>query len=115
MPVMITLTYSAAFITFFSVIGPPKVLLAFAGLAQHHPIKDLRAIALISSAGAVVIGVATGLTSPWLLELFHSPCPGGTPPARGSGHQCVGAAVHTGRDADLARLDDPVRSAGLGE
>ncbi|WP_073501058.1 MarC family protein [Actinacidiphila paucisporea] len=72
---MITLTYSAAFITFFSVIGPPKVLLAFAGLAQHHPRGDLRTIALISSAGAVVIGVATGFLSPWLLELFHISTP----------------------------------------
>ncbi|CAG6391296.1 conserved membrane hypothetical protein [Actinacidiphila cocklensis] len=75
MPVMITLTYSAAFVTFFSVIGPPKVLLAFAGLAQHHPRKDLRTIALLSSAGAVVIGVAAGFTSPWLLELFHISTP----------------------------------------
>ncbi|WUH89113.1 MarC family protein [Streptomyces sp. NBC_00433] len=72
---MITLTYSAAFITFFSVIGPPKVLLAFAGLAQHHPSKDLRTIALISSAGAVAIGVAAGFFSPWLLELFHISTP----------------------------------------
>lgn len=75
MPVMISLTYSAAFITFFSVIGPPKVLLAFAGLAQHHPRRDLRVIALVSSAGAVLIGVATGLSSPWLLELFHISTP----------------------------------------
>lgn len=75
MPVMITLTYSAAFITFFSVIGPPKVLLAFAGLAQHHPRHDLRTIALVSSAGAVLIGVATGFSSPWLLEFFHISTP----------------------------------------
>lgn len=75
MPVMITLTYSAAFITFFSVIGPPKVLLAFAGLAQHHPRGDVRTIALMSSAGAVVVGVAAGLTSPWLLKLFHISTP----------------------------------------
>lgn len=75
MPVMITLTYSAAFITFFSVIGPPKVLLAFAGLAQQHPRNDLRTIALVSSAGAAVIGVAAGFTSPWLLELFHISTP----------------------------------------
>ncbi|MFG1810851.1 MarC family protein [Streptomyces sp. NPDC049040] len=72
---MITLTYSAAFITFFSVIGPPKVLLAFAGLAQHHPRRDLRTIALVSSAGAVIIGVAAGFSSPWLLELFHISTP----------------------------------------
>ncbi|NUS12694.1 MAG: MarC family protein [Streptomyces sp.] len=72
---MISLTYSAAFITFFSVVGPPKVLLAFAGLAQHHPRRDLRTIALVSSAGAVVVGVAAGFTSPYLLELFHISTP----------------------------------------
>ncbi|WP_329171991.1 MarC family protein [Streptomyces sp. NBC_01477] len=72
---MITLTYSAALITFFSVIGPPKVLLAFAGLAQNHPSKDVRTMALVSSAGAVVIGTAAGFTSPWLLKLFHISTP----------------------------------------
>lgn len=71
MPGMITLTYSAAFITFFSVIGPPKVLLAFASLAQNHPLGQLRTIALISSGGAVLVGVVAGFTAPWLLELFH--------------------------------------------
>ncbi|SEO08937.1 MarC family protein [Actinacidiphila rubida] len=68
---MITLTFSAAFITFFSVIGPPKVLLAFASLAQNHSRAQLRTIALISSGVAVLVGVVTGFTAPWLLELFH--------------------------------------------
>lgn len=75
MPLMITLTYSAAFITFFSVIGPPKVLLAFAGLARLHSRRELYTIALVSSAGAVLVGVVAGFASPWLLELFHISTP----------------------------------------
>ncbi|MGW9435285.1 MarC family protein [Streptomyces sp. NPDC055607] len=68
-------TFSAAFITFFSVVGPPKVLLSFAGLAQVHPASQLRTIALISSAAAVLVGLLAGITAPWLLDLFHISTP----------------------------------------
>ncbi|MDV9189948.1 MarC family protein [Streptomyces sp. SR27] len=68
-------TFSAAFITFFSVVGPPKVLLSFAGLAQVHPVGQLRTIALISSGAAVLVGLLTGITAPWLLDLFHISTP----------------------------------------
>lgn len=69
------LTYSAAFITFFSVVGPPKVLLAFGGLAQNHPVRELRMIALVSSGAAVLVGLIAGFTAPWLLDLFHISTP----------------------------------------
>ncbi|MEU5902390.1 MarC family protein [Streptomyces venezuelae] len=72
---MTALSYSAAFITFFSVVGPPKVLLAFAGLAQTHPTTELRRIALISSSAAILVGLVTGIASPWLLDLFHISTP----------------------------------------
>ncbi|WP_190155280.1 MarC family protein [Streptomyces litmocidini] len=72
---MNALTFSAAFITFFSVVGPPKVLLAFAGLAQVHDVRQVRTIALISSGAAVLVGLVTGTTSPWLLDLFHISTP----------------------------------------
>ncbi|MEU3606550.1 MarC family protein [Streptomyces sp. NPDC035033] len=68
-------TFSAAFITFFSVVGPPKVLLAFAGLAQVHPLRQLRTIALVASGAAVFVGLVTGGTAPWLLDLFHISTP----------------------------------------
>ncbi|MFF2778655.1 MarC family protein [Streptomyces sp. NPDC058052] len=68
-------TFSAAFITFFSVVGPPKVLLSFAGLAQVHPIRQLRTIALLSSGAAVLVGLVAGITAPWLLDLFHISTP----------------------------------------
>ncbi|WP_318208385.1 MULTISPECIES: MarC family protein [unclassified Streptomyces] len=68
-------SYSAAFITFFSVVGPPKVLLAFAGLAQVHPVRQLRTIALISSGAAVLVGLVIGITAPWVLDVFHISTP----------------------------------------
>ncbi|WP_328943576.1 MarC family protein [Streptomyces sp. NBC_00250] len=68
-------SYSAAFITFFSVVGPPKVLLAFAGLAQVHSVSQLRTIALISSGAAVLVGLVVGITAPWLLNVFHISTP----------------------------------------
>jgi multiple antibiotic resistance protein len=75
MPRMVTLTFSAAFITFFSVIGPPKVLLAFAELARRHSRSQLRLVALVASGGAVLVGLVAGFASPWLLELFHISTP----------------------------------------
>ncbi|MFF7179748.1 MarC family protein [Streptomyces sp. NPDC008121] len=72
---MNALSFSAAFITFFSVVGPPKVLLAFAGLAQLHPTRQVRTIALIASGAAVLVGLLTGITAPWLLDLFHISTP----------------------------------------
>ncbi|GGO42959.1 MarC family protein [Streptomyces lasiicapitis] len=72
---MNALTYSAAFVTFFSVVGPPKVLLAFAALAQAHPTAELRRIALASTAAAILVALVVGFTAPWLLELFHISTP----------------------------------------
>ncbi|MCX4665652.1 MarC family protein [Streptomyces sp. NBC_01381] len=72
---MNALSYSAAFITFFSVVGPPKVLLAFGGLAHNHQVAELRKIALVSSAAAVLVGLVAGFTAPWLLDLFHISTP----------------------------------------
>ncbi|MCZ0980472.1 MarC family protein [Streptomyces diastatochromogenes] len=72
---MNALTYSAAFIAFFSVVGPPKVLLAFAGLAQVHDPRQLRTIALLSTGAAVLVGLVTGITAPYLLDLFHISTP----------------------------------------
>ncbi|WP_175407934.1 MarC family protein [Streptomyces sp. TRM64462] len=72
---MNALSFSAAFITFFSVVGPPKVMLSFAGLAQLHVTRRLRLIALIASAAALLVGVGTGFAAPWLLDLFHITTP----------------------------------------
>lgn len=69
------LSFSAALITFVSVVGPPKVLLSFGHLAHTHPTAQLRSIALISCGTAILIGLATSFTAPWLLDLFHISTP----------------------------------------
>ncbi|MFE0105784.1 MarC family protein [Streptomyces sp. NPDC059009] len=72
---MTALTFSAAFITFFSVVGPPKVLLAFAELAQTRELSALRRIALVSSGAAVLVGLVVSVSAPWVLKLFHISTP----------------------------------------
>ncbi|WP_335976569.1 MarC family protein [Streptomyces sp. CA2R106] len=72
---MVTKSFAAAFITFFSVVGPPKVLLSFAHLARLHERGRLRLIALLSSVLALAVGALAGFTAPWLLELFHISAP----------------------------------------
>ncbi|MFD9717102.1 MarC family protein [Streptomyces sp. NPDC059076] len=72
---MNALSFSAALITFVSVVGPPKVLLSFAHLAQTHPTRELRTIAFLSCGAAILIGLATSFTAPWVLDLFHISTP----------------------------------------
>ncbi|MCM2387315.1 MarC family protein [Streptomyces albipurpureus] len=72
---MNALSFSAALITFVSVVGPPKVLLSFAHLAHVHPTPQLRSIAFLSCGTAILIGLATSFTAPWLLDLFHISAP----------------------------------------
>ncbi|MEE1839637.1 MarC family protein [Streptomyces sp. NPDC007076] len=72
---MNALTFSAALITFVSVVGPPKVLLSFAHLAKLHPPRQLRTIALLSCGAAIFIGLVVSLTAPVLLDLFHISTP----------------------------------------
>ncbi|WP_329586220.1 MarC family protein [Streptomyces sp. NBC_01005] len=72
---MNALTFSAALITFVSVVGPPKVLISFAHLAELHPTRQLRTIAFISCGAAVFIGLVASLTAPLLLDLFHISTP----------------------------------------
>ncbi|WP_405852252.1 MarC family protein [Streptomyces sp. NBC_01369] len=72
---MNALTFSAALITFLSVVGPPKVLISFAHLAELHPTRQLRTIAFISCGAAVFIGLVASLTAPLLLDLFHISTP----------------------------------------
>ncbi|MCX4391745.1 MarC family protein [Streptomyces sp. NBC_01767] len=72
---MNALTFSAALITFVSVVGPPKVLISFAHLAELHPTRQLRTIAFISCGVAVFIGLVASLTAPLLLDLFHISTP----------------------------------------
>jgi multiple antibiotic resistance protein len=62
---------SSAFITFFAVVGPPKVLLAFARLARDRTTAELRRLALMSTLLAALIGVTMAYTAAFLTTFFH--------------------------------------------
>ncbi|MCD0485813.1 MarC family protein [Streptacidiphilus sp. ASG 303] len=65
------LSLGGAFITFLAVVGPPKVLLSFASLAQTRTTRQLRTLALVSSAGAALVGLLADVTAPALFGIFH--------------------------------------------
>ncbi|MER8184606.1 MarC family protein [Kitasatospora sp. NPDC094015] len=62
---------SSAFITFFAVVGPPKVLLAFGHLARSRTSRELIRVAAVSSAIAAVLGIAVAYTAEFLTDFFH--------------------------------------------
>ncbi|MFJ6217423.1 MarC family protein [Streptomyces sp. NPDC092296] len=69
------LSLGDTFITFLAVVGPPKVLLSFATLAQSRSARELRTLALVSSAGAALVGLLADFAAPALFGLFHISTP----------------------------------------
>ena len=62
---------SSAFVTFFAVVGPPKVLLTFAQLARDREPKELVRLAAISSGVAGLVGVIMAYSAGAIASLFH--------------------------------------------
>ncbi|WP_371481851.1 MarC family protein [Kitasatospora sp. NBC_00315] len=62
---------SSAFIAFFAVVGPPKVLLAFAQLGAGRDAGYLRRLALWSALVAAVVGGVMSFTADFVTTLFH--------------------------------------------
>ncbi len=62
---------SSAFVTFFAVVGPPKVLLAFAHVAKTRGEAELRRLTLVTTLVAAVVGVTMAYTADWLTTFFH--------------------------------------------
>ncbi|WP_104815925.1 MarC family protein [Kitasatospora sp. MMS16-BH015] len=62
---------SSAFITFFAVVGPPKVLLAFAHTAKTREPAELRQLTAVSTLVAAVVGVAMAFAADPLTSFFH--------------------------------------------
>ncbi|MEV7023695.1 MarC family protein [Kitasatospora sp. NPDC093558] len=68
---MFVFNLSSAFITFFAVVGPPKVLLSFARLAPTRSTRDLRRLAAWSTLVSAVIGLVLGFSADEVTTLFH--------------------------------------------
>ncbi|MER5637201.1 MarC family protein [Kitasatospora sp. NPDC002227] len=62
---------SSAFITFFAVVGPPKVLLAFAHAAKTREPAELRRLTVVSTVIAAVVGVVMAIAADFLTSFFH--------------------------------------------
>ncbi|WP_354640075.1 MarC family protein [Kitasatospora camelliae] len=65
------LSLSSAFTTFFAVVGPPKVLLAFAHLSRRYSLPEMRRLTLVSSAVAGAVGVTMAYAADHLTDFFH--------------------------------------------
>src|SRR5690348_15689200 len=68
---MQALTLSTVFITFFAVIGPPKVLLTFAHLSKERTNAEMRRLTLVSSLIAAAVGVVMAYCADFLTSFFH--------------------------------------------
>jgi multiple antibiotic resistance protein len=60
---------------FLSVIGPQKVLLSFARIAQTLDAKSVRLVAVIAAVASAGVGFVCALTAPWLATFFHISTP----------------------------------------
>ncbi|BAJ28256.1 MULTISPECIES: MarC family protein [Kitasatospora] len=68
---MSAITLSTVFVTFFAVVGPPKVLLAFAQLSQGRTPAELRRLTLVSSLVAALVGLVLAYSADFMAALFH--------------------------------------------
>lgn len=65
------LTFATNFAVFLAVLGPPKVLLAFAGLTVDRTPKQAHRLILLSSLLAAVVGVVLAYTATPVTDFFH--------------------------------------------
>lgn len=62
---------SSAFVTFFAVVGPPKVLLTYAHLSRERSGAEMRKLTLASSVLAAVVGAVMALSADPVTDFFH--------------------------------------------
>ena len=127
---------------FLSVIGPQKVLLSFARIAQTLDAKSVRLVAVIAAmAYRGRLGFVCALTAPWLATFFHISTPAlelaagaaffvyalalvfgihidladpAHVPLSGSGERAVGVSVPAGSAAGVAAGTGAGAGAGAG-
>ena|ERR1700733_12721710 len=60
---------------FLSIVGPQKMLLSFARIAQTLDARSVRLVAVLSAVAATCVGFICALTAPWLATFFHISTP----------------------------------------
>jgi multiple antibiotic resistance protein len=73
--IMTSLNLADMLALFLSIIGPQKVLLSFARIAQVLSAQAVRLVAVIAAVASVCIGFTCALTAPWLATFFHISTP----------------------------------------
>jgi multiple antibiotic resistance protein len=68
---MVSLNLADLVVTYLAFLGPQKVLLAFAHIAQTLDKRSLRLVVVATSVTAACVGAACALTAPWLSTFFH--------------------------------------------
>jgi len=68
---MESLNLADAFVLFLALLGPQKVLLAFAGLTRSLDARSNRAVTAVAAFAAACVGVVCVLTAPWVAAFFH--------------------------------------------
>ncbi|WP_329563811.1 MarC family protein [Kitasatospora sp. NBC_01266] len=68
---MSVLNLSSTFVTFFAVVGPPKVLLAYAQLSRGRTVPEMRKLVLLSALLAALVGVLMAFCADALTNFFH--------------------------------------------
>ena len=126
---MTSLNLADTLALFLSVIGPQKVLLSFARIAQTLDAKSVRLVAVIAAVASAGVGFVCALTAPWVATFFHISTPalelaGGAAffvyalalvfgihidladpahvPPPGSGERAAGVSVPVGSAAEVA-------------
>jgi multiple antibiotic resistance protein len=68
---MVSLNLADMIVTFLALLGPQKVLLAFARIARTLDTRSLRRVAAATAVTAACVGAACALTAPWVTTFFH--------------------------------------------
>jgi multiple antibiotic resistance protein len=68
---MVSLNLADLIVTYLAFLGPQKVLLAFAHIAQTLDKRSLRLVVTETSVTAACVGGGCALTAPWLATFFH--------------------------------------------
>jgi multiple antibiotic resistance protein len=68
---MASLNLNSAFVTFFAVVGPPKVLLTYARLSRSRTHRELVRLVGLSTALAAGVGVVMAFLSDPVTTFFH--------------------------------------------
>jgi multiple antibiotic resistance protein len=68
---MATFDFSSVFVTFFAVVGPPKVLLTYARLSRTRSPHELVRLVMVSTALAAVVGLVMAFLAETVTGFFH--------------------------------------------